>query len=68
MEKSLKRGIAVEPIKLKYDFKWEWHSEKEDGRQWTLLSHYIDANGYDRWHGSFSLFGLRQLGIIRKAA
>ncbi len=52
-------------IILRYDGRWEFL--EGDNRQWTLLSHFIDANGYDRFKGSFSLTGLVLLGIVKGA-
>jgi hypothetical protein len=47
--------------KLRYDGKFNWLPE---GRQWTILEHFIDANGADRYKSSFLLQGLKDLGIV----
>ena len=51
-------------IVLKYDGRWDWFPTKEN-RQWTLLSHWTDAKGHDRIHGSFDLDGLRRIGVVK---
>lgn len=51
--------------KLKYDGKYEGFDPSFDSRCWTLVGSFIDANGHDRIHGSFSLKGLKELGIIK---
>jgi len=47
-------------LKLRYDGKWDF-IEDADPRQWTILSHFIDANGQDRIGGSFGLSQLLSL-------
>lgn len=49
--------------RLKYDGKYEWFPG--ENRQWTILSHFIDRNGADRFRGSFTLQGLRDIGFIK---
>lgn len=48
---------------LRYDGKYEWYPG--ENRQWTIISHFIDSDGQDRFRGSFSLRGLKELGIVK---
>lgn len=34
-------------------------------RQWTLLTDFYDAKGFNRKNSTFSLMGLKELGIIK---
>ncbi len=47
---------------LRYDGRYEFI--QGENRQWTIQSHYIDQNGCDRYRGSFTLDGLREIGVI----
>lgn len=38
-----------------------------DNRQWTLFVHFNDANGHDRFKGSFGFPELVNLGIVKGA-
>lgn len=49
---------------LRYDGKYDF-MPAEVARQWTILSHFIDADGQDRFRGSFSLQGLRDIGAVK---
>jgi hypothetical protein len=63
---SAARGIAMTANAiaiLKYDGRWTWITG--ENRQWTILNHWIDRDGADRFRGSFSLQGLKELGIIK---
>lgn len=51
-------------LKLRYDGKYDF-MPAEFARQWTIISHFIDADGQDRFKGSFSLTGLIQIGAIK---
>lgn len=53
-------------VKLRYDGKYDF-MPADQARQWTIMSHFIDANGCDRFKGSFSEMGLVELGIIKGA-
>ncbi len=53
---------ASEPPLLKYDGRHTWMPG--ENRQWTLMNHFLDKNGKDRFKGSFGLNGLKQIGII----
>lgn len=48
---------------LRYDGKYAWFPG--ENRSWTILSHFIDAKGYDRYRGSFGLNSLIEMGIVR---
>lgn len=50
-------------VTLRYDGKYDFMAPPFD-RQWTILSHFIDADGQDRFKGSFSLEGLKQIGAV----
>ena len=49
-------------IHLRYDGKYDFIPG--ENRQWTLLSHFIDKNGDDRFKGSFTYQSLKELGIV----
>lgn len=49
---------------LRYDGKYDFFPP-DIARQWTILNHWIDESGADRFKGSFSLQGLRDLGILK---
>lgn len=49
---------------LRYDGKWDWYPKDRDPRMWTVMSHFQDSNNQDRWHGSFDLKQLHELGIL----
>lgn len=51
-------------IKLRYDGKYDFMADPFN-RQWTIVSHFIDENGCDRFRGSFSLPGLIEIGAIK---
>lgn len=51
------------PVKLRYDGSYSFMPGNP--RQYTVMSHFIDANGCDRYKGSFMLETLVELGIIR---
>lgn len=51
------------PTLLRYDGKYSWIPG--ENRSWTILSHFVDANGQDRFKGSFGLGALIQLGIVK---
>lgn len=44
---------AVVTLLLRYDGRWDW--VEGENRQWTIVSHFVDANGHDRYKGSFGL-------------
>lgn len=49
----------------KYEGRWEeWEDYQGDTRLWTLISHFVDANGYDRMGSSFGLTTLVKLQIV----
>lgn len=48
--------------KLKYDGRYDWIPG--ESRQWTILTDFIDQNGANRRKGSFSLQGLKDIGLI----
>ena len=48
---------------LRYEGKYDWMPGSE-GKQWTIISPFIDENGYDRTHGTFGIEGLKELGIL----
>lgn len=52
-------------IRLHYDGRWT--DFPGENRQWTLLSHFLDQNGADRYRGSFGLDSLIQFGIVKGA-
>ena len=52
-------------ITLKYDGRWT--DFPGDSRQWTILSSFVDSNGYDRKGGSFGLKMLLELGVVKGA-
>lgn len=52
------------PVKLRYDGKYEF-VKGIDPRQWTVVSHFIDRDGADRYRSSFMLEGLREAGILQ---
>lgn len=56
------QGANMKTLKLRYDGKYEPKLGGE--RQWTLMSHFVDQNGQDRFRGSFMLGSLVQLGIV----
>lgn len=47
---------------IKYDGKYEGFPG--ESRSWTLISHFIDSNGCDRFRGSFGLQSLVDFGIV----
>lgn len=53
----------MDRVILRYDGKYDF-MPADQARQWTILSHFIDANGCDRFKGSFGEDGLRELGIL----
>lgn len=57
------KQMARQNVKLRYDGKFTRISGEV--RQWTLLSHFLDVDGQDRFKGSFGLAGLRQIGVVR---
>lgn len=63
MRQDTKVGAAV-TLKLRYDGKYDF-LPVESARQWTILSHFIDAHGQDRFKGSFGLKGLIEIGAIK---
>lgn len=48
--------------RLRFDGRYDFING--ENRQWTIVSHFIDANGADRFKGSFTLDGLREIGFI----
>lgn len=54
-------------VSIRYDGAYDW-IPGDEGKSWTLLSHYIDATGADRFKGSFGLAGLEEIGLIKSIA
>lgn len=54
-------------VSIRYDGAYDW-IPGDDGKSWTLLSHYVDATGADRFKGSFGLAGLEEIGVIKSIA
>jgi hypothetical protein len=50
---------------VRYDGRYDWIPAPDD-RQYTVLNHWIDADGADRFKGSFSLCALTEIGLISK--
>lgn len=50
-------------LKLRYDGKYDF-LPADIARQWTIMSHFIDKDGQDRFKGSFGLLGLIEIGAI----
>lgn len=51
-------------VLLRYDGKFTNYPGSLDTRSWTLMTHFTDKRGMDRFHGSFCIQGLIELGII----
>lgn len=51
---------------LRYDGKYTWI--EGENRTWTIISHFIDKAGQDRFRSSFGLAGLIELEIVVKGA
>lgn len=49
---------------IRFDGRWPDYPPDLDPRQWTLFAHFIDAQGYDRYKGSFNIDSLMALGVI----
>lgn len=49
--------------RLRYDGKYR--DFPGDTRQWTLISSFVDENGNDRIRGSFSIQGLKEIGLLK---
>lgn len=47
---------------LRYDGKYDWIP---NGRQWTIMSHFIGPDGADYYRSSRMIDGLRELGIVQ---
>lgn len=52
---------------LRYDGKYDGFPPTFDTRSWTLMSHFVDSNGCDRFRGSFGVAGLTELGVLSAA-
>lgn len=56
-------GQRVGVVSLRYDGRYTDLPGKP--RQWTILSHFLDQDGADRFRSSFSLEGLKEIGAVR---
>lgn len=59
----------MNPIRLKYDGKYPpevWVPEFGDPRSWTVLSRFVDQDGWNRQGSSFCKATLVELGILKQ--
>jgi hypothetical protein len=59
------RRLKMDHVILRYDGRWTWYPESEN-RQWTIMSHFLDPQGRDRFRSSFNLRDLREIGLIQE--
>jgi hypothetical protein len=55
-------GMENKQTILRFDGRWK--DFPGDNRQWTIMTHFLDASGRDRFRSSFFIGGLIELGII----